>query len=68
MASFNRLDYEITFAFARSVFYSQHSRQEQRDTAVEIMYMVEDCLGQQIDFPPEARRYRRTRKNVADGG
>jgi hypothetical protein len=50
MASFNRADYERIFAFAVQVYLAAEPRTKLRKEAVEVMNMVEGCIGQ-LDRP-----------------
>lgn len=55
--SFDRSQYRKVFSFARRMFYQFQSRDETLEfDACEIMEMIEEVIGQQSDFPPEARQ------------
>lgn len=54
--SFNRRQYRKVFQFAKMVFFQhQSSDLELEFQAAEVMEMCEDVIGQQSDFPTEAR-------------
>jgi len=54
--SLTRSQYQQVFNFARRMFYQFQSRDETLEfDACEIMQMVEEVIGQQSTFPPEAR-------------
>lgn len=56
MSSFFRKQYQEMYNFARAVFYIVESRNlELEEDAIRIMKACEGVLGQQSDFPPEAR-------------
>lgn len=65
MSSFNRADYEAVYAFARRVFVynflSSDGSGSLLDESTSIMNLCEDVIGQQDDFPIEARRRRKKR-------
>lgn len=57
MASFTRSDYQIVYNFAREQYHWHESTGRGFDLkAAFIMQMCEDVIGQQPDFPIEARQ------------
>lgn len=56
MASFNRAQYEELFQYALdNLIYHENKNRSRAVAAVRFMYMVEDCIGQQSDFPDYVR-------------
>jgi hypothetical protein len=56
VSSFNRADYQATYNFARSMYFWHEGTGHGFDIqAALLMQKCEDVLGQQIDFPKEAR-------------
>lgn len=54
--SFNRTDYQAVFNFAREQYYWHESTGRGFDTkAAIVMTKCEDVIGQQSNFPVEAR-------------
>ncbi len=56
MASFRRKHYQLVYNFAREALLFWESRDEAKEReCVKIMYLCEDAIGQQSDFPEWAR-------------
>lgn len=56
MTSFTKADYQIIFDFAREQYFLHESTGRGFDIkAAIVMEMVEGVIGQQSDFPQEAR-------------
>ena len=66
MSSFNRAQYEEVYQFALASLLYWESRDEQQEAwAVRVMWMCEDVIGQQEDFPEWAREsYSRKKVNL----
>lgn len=67
MSSFDRQQYRKVFQFAKLIFFQFESRDEDFEfEAAEIMEMVEGVIGQQSDFPDEAREVLKENTDDAD--
>lgn len=57
MASFNRLDYQAVFNFAKEAYFlHEHNGKGFDLKAALVMEQIEEVIGHQTGFPVEARR------------
>lgn len=57
MSSFTCEQYEKTFRFAARVFIDADEGSLAEMEAALMMWMIEDVIGQQLDFPQQAREW-----------